>query len=89
MPKPPSTAPIPASVVEMLKVLLRICCDEQGVAPKLLASVSDLEKMALDDQADVPALTGWRYELYGRDAIRLKNGELALRLNNGKVVLTP
>ena len=87
--KPQSLPQIPTSVVEMLKVLLRICCDEQGVAPKLLASVSDLEKMALDDMADIPALSGWRFELFGRDALRLKNGELALRLKNGRVELTP
>jgi ribonuclease D len=42
---------VPASVVELLKVLLRVRCEEEGVAPKLVASVADLEKIALDDEA--------------------------------------
>ncbi len=76
---------VPASVVELLKVLLRIRCEEEGVAPKLLATVSDLEKIALDDDADVPALHGWRRKVFGEDALRLKRGELALVLNGTKV----
>ncbi|ESQ73451.1 ribonuclease D [Asticcacaulis sp. AC402] len=82
-----SAAPlqVPASVVELLKVLLRIRCEEEGVAPKLLATVADLEKIALDDNADVPAMTGWRRKVFGDDALRLKRGELALVLNGTKV----
>ncbi len=87
-PKIEKSAPpvqVPASVVELLKVLLRIRCEEEGVAPKLLATVSDLEKIALDDDADVPALHGWRRKVFGEDALRLKRGELALVLNGTKV----
>jgi ribonuclease D len=76
---------VPASVVELLKVLLRIRCEEENVAPKLLATVADLEKIALDDDADVPALHGWRRKVFGEDALRLKRGELALVLNGVKV----
>jgi ribonuclease D len=87
-PKVEKSAPpvqVPASVVELLKVLLRIRCEEEGVAPKLIATVSDLEKVALDDNAKVPALEGWRRKVFGDDALRLKRGELALVLNGTKV----
>ncbi|MDI7774563.1 ribonuclease D [Asticcacaulis sp. EMRT-3] len=76
---------VPASVVELLKVLLRIRCEEEGVAPKLIATVSDLEKIALDDKAAVAALEGWRRKVFGEDALRLKRGELALVLNGTRV----
>ena len=79
--------PVPASVVELLKVLLKIKCEEEGVAPKLLANSADLEKIALDDMADVPALQGWRRKVFGEDALKLKRGELALVLNGPKVEL--
>lgn len=83
--RPAPVVQVPASVVELLKVLLRIRCEEEGVAPKLLATVSDLEKIALDDKASVPALQGWRRKVFGEDAIRLKRGELALVLNGTRV----
>ena len=83
--RPAPVVQVPASVVELLKVLLRIRCEEEGVAPKLIATVADLEKIALDDKAPVPALQGWRRKLFGDDAIRLKKGELALVLNGTRV----
>lgn len=83
--KTPPPVQVPASVVELLKVLLRVRCEDEGVAPKLIASVADLEKIALDDKANVPALEGWRRKLFGDDAIKLKKGELALVLNGTRV----
>jgi ribonuclease D len=55
------------------------------VATKLLANVADLEKIALDDEADVDALKGWRRQLFGEDALKLKRGEIALVLNGARV----
>ena len=55
------------------------------MASKLIATVSDLEKIAVDDQADTPALTGWRKDAFGADALRVKRGELALVLDGGRV----
>jgi len=78
---------VPGSVVELLKVLLKVRCEEEGVAPKLIASVSELEKIALDEEADVPSLQGWRRKVFGEDALRLKRGELALVLNGTRVEL--
>jgi ribonuclease D len=73
-------------VVELLKVFLRVVAEEEGVAPRLIATVPDLEQIAASDKADVPALSGWRYKVFGEAALKLKRGELALILENGKVV---
>ena len=75
-----------AATVELLKVLLRQVADESGVAGKMIATVDDLEAIASDDKADVPALKGWRREIFGARAIELKQGRLALTVERGKVV---
>ncbi len=83
----PPPAQAAGAVVELLKVLLKAKSEEAGVASKLLATVSDLEKIAVSDDADVPALQGWRRQLFGEDALRLKKGELALVLEGPKVLV--
>ena len=65
-------------VVELLKVLLKMKCDQHDVAQKLLAGSADIDAIAADDNADVPALKGWRRELFGEDALRLKHGGVGL-----------
>ncbi|PWE17842.1 ribonuclease D [Marinicauda salina] len=72
-------------VVEMLKVLLKMVAEDAGVAPRLIANVADLEKIAESDEADVAALSGWRRDVFGEAALRLKRGELALVLEDGRV----
>ena len=74
------------ATVELLKVLLRQVSESHGVAAKLIATVDDLEAIALDDRADVAALGGWRRELFGTRALELKHGRLALTLERGKVI---
>lgn len=74
-------------LVELLKVLLKLKCDDHDVAQKLLANSSDLDKIAADDEADVPAMHGWRRELFGEDALRLKRGEIALAAQGHKIKL--
>jgi ribonuclease D len=91
----PATVPMveharPASnggaTVELLKVLLKMVAEREGVAGKVLATTDDLERIATDD-ADVPALHGWRRELFGEKALELRRGELALALDRkGRVV---
>ena len=54
-----------SAVVELLKVLLRMVSERHHVAAKVIATVDDLERIASDDAAAVPALTGWRCELFG------------------------
>ena len=78
--------PYNPAAVELLKVLLRMTCDNEGVAAKIVATVDDLEAIAADDEADVPALKGWRRELFGDKALALKNGSLALAFSRGRVV---
>jgi ribonuclease D len=75
-----------AATVELLKVLLRMTSEKHGVAAKVIATVDDLDRIAADDAADVPALRGWRRELFGEKAIALKHGKLALAVEKGRVV---
>jgi ribonuclease D len=75
-----------AATVELLKVLLRMTSERHAVASKVIATVGDLEEIAADDQADVPALHGWRRELFGEAALALKHGQLALAIEKGRVV---
>jgi ribonuclease D len=82
-------SPAAGAVVELLKVLLKARSEEAGVASKLIATVSDLEKIASDDKADAAALHGWRREAFGEDALRLKRGELALVLDGDRVRVVP
>jgi ribonuclease D len=74
-------------LVDLLRVLLKLRCEEHGVAQKLVADTEDLELIAGDDGADVRALHGWRAELFGRDAIDLKHGRLALAVAGKKIKL--
>ncbi len=83
-PKAPAQ-PINGAVVELLKVLLKARAEDAGVASKLIATVADLEKIAGDDEAETPALEGWRREAFGEDALKLKRGEIALVLDGGRV----
>ncbi len=79
--------PAPRALTELLKLLLKARCETHDVAQKLLASSDDVEAIALSDDADVPALHGWRRELFGEDALRLKHGKLAIGLSaDGKRV---
>jgi ribonuclease D len=75
-----------AATVELLKVLLRMTAERHGVAAKVIATVDELERIAADDDADVPALKGWRRELFGDKALALKHGRLALAVDKGRVV---
>jgi len=79
-------APNGAAIVELLKVLLRMTAERHAVAAKVIATVDELNRIAADDEADVPALKGWRRELFGERALALKHGQLALAIEKGKVV---
>jgi ribonuclease D len=74
------------AAVELLKVLLRQVSEETAVAAKMIATVDELEAIAADDNADVPALRGWRRSVFGEKALELKRGRLALAVENGRVV---
>jgi ribonuclease D len=76
-----------APVVDLLRVLLKMKCEAGDVAQRLVASGPDLELIAADDNADVPALHGWRRELFGADALALKHGQLALAIRGKSIKL--
>ena len=60
--------------------------ERHGVAAKVIATIDELDRIAADDEADVPALKGWRRELFGEKALALKHGHLALAVEKGRVV---
>jgi len=87
---PPARAEVPPGLgplVELLRVLLKQRCEEHQVAQKLVATAEDLEAVAADDQAPVPALSGWRYEIFGKDALALKHGRLAMTVLRNRISL--
>lgn len=82
-------SPEAGALVDLLRVLLKAAAARNRVAPKLIADAEDLERIAVDSDPDVPAMNGWRRELFGEDALRLKRGEIALAAKSGEVVAVP
>jgi ribonuclease D len=81
---PPGMGP----TVDLLRVLLKLKCEEAQVAPKLLCLSSDLELIAaFGKDAEVPAMSGWRFKLFGKEALDLRDGKLAIAVENGKLKL--
>ncbi|MGZ3216163.1 ribonuclease D [Paracoccus sp. T5] len=77
-----------AALSDLLRVLLKAKADAAGVAPKLIASSSELDAIATGDR-NLPALQGWRAEVFGDDALRLAAGEIALSAQGGAVRVVP
>jgi ribonuclease D len=77
------------ATIDLLRVLLKAAAQRHGVAPRLIADSDDLERIALENEPNVPAMSGWRRELFGENALRLKRGELALMMSNGEVAVLP
>lgn len=80
--------PSPA-LVALLRVLLTAKSEEHGVAPKLLASSEDIDRLAAEDAPDVPAAHGWRRRMFGEDAMALKDGRIALATRGKRIRLIP
>jgi ribonuclease D len=76
------------ALADLLRVLLKAKSEQAGVAPKLIASSGDLDALAAGEQT-VPALKGWRGEVFGNDAMRLCRGEIALSAKGGAVRVVP
>ncbi|MCB1508753.1 MAG: ribonuclease D [Hyphomicrobiaceae bacterium] len=89
LPKPPRRAEGAPAVADLLKVLLKLVCEREGVASRVIATVDELELIAADDEADVPALKGWRRELFGNEALKLKAGKLAIAVSGRRSVVVP
>ncbi len=73
---------------DLLRVLLKARSDAEGVAAKLIATTSDLDAMA-SGARDLPALKGWRREVFGEDALKLCEGRIALSAKGGQVKVVP
>ncbi len=75
------------SIRGMLMLLLKLKCKEYGVAEKMIATNDQVQDIASGHRSKVPALSGWRKEIFGNDAIRLRKGEISLKIKRGKIIL--
>ena len=92
VPAPPHGTPLSAShaaTVDLLRVLLKSAAARHKVAARLIADSDDIDRIATEAEPDVPALKGWRRDLFGHDALRLKRGEVALAIDGGDVIVRP
>jgi len=78
----------PGAVVDLLRTLLRLKAEQAGVAGRLVANADELDRIAAGKR-DVPALKGWRREVFGADAVDLIEGRLALALSGEHAKLIP
>ncbi|WP_132533955.1 ribonuclease D [Rhizobium sp. PP-F2F-G48] len=86
LPRQNQTSEGAAAAIELLKVLLKLVAEKQGVAAKIIANSEDIERIASEgEKADVGALKGWRRELFGEIALKLINGDVALRFVDRKI----
>jgi ribonuclease D len=88
LPKAPQPSEGSSAAGELLKVLLRLIAEKEGVAAKVLASSDDIDRIAAEGEAaDVPALHGWRREVFGEQALRLVRGEIAIKFERRKIAV--
>jgi len=79
---PPGIAP----TIELLRVLLKLKCETEQVAPKLLCTAADLEMIAaFGKESKVPAMSGWRFKIFGKEALALREGKVAIAVENSKL----
>ena len=93
MPRLPKHVPSPegaGAAADLLKVLLKLVTEEHGVAAKIVATSDDIEKIAAEgENAQVPALHGWRRELFGETALRLIRGDICLKFERRRIRAVP
>jgi len=88
--RPERDGPRPSpALVALLRVLLAAKSEEHGVAPKLLASSEDLDRLAAESEPQIPAAHGWRRRIFGEDAMALKEGRIALASRGKRIRLVP
>jgi ribonuclease D len=78
-----------AALVSLLKVLLAAKSEAHNVAPRLVASSDDIDRLALEESPEIPALHGWRRDVFGNDALLLKQGRVALGVDGRRVKFIP
>jgi ribonuclease D len=72
------------AAAEVLKLALKIVAERENVAPKLIANSSDIDAIAMSDEADVPAMHGWRRAIFGELALQLKHGKALIGMESGR-----
>ena len=91
-PQRPFADPLPKTLqpaLEMLKMLLKINCAENDVAPKIVAGAAELDQFVRGKETDgLPFLTGWRHDVFGKDAQDMLEGKIGLKLEKGRIVKT-
>lgn len=88
LPHPPKKGPKRdrnGPILDLLKVLLKHRCQDEGVAVRLVASVEDIERLASGQRKGLPLLEGWRYDVYGREALKLLEGRLGLAADDDRL----
>jgi ribonuclease D len=66
------------AVGDLVRVLLKAVSEQHGVAARIIATSDEIDALVLDDEADVPALKGWRRKLFGEKALAIKHGKIGL-----------
>ncbi len=75
------------AALDLLRTLLRLRAHQYRVAPRLIANTDDLERLAIGDDEGIAALIGWRSEVFGKDALALRDGKLGIALEHGEAVV--
>jgi ribonuclease D len=78
-----------SAIADVLKLALKIVSENEGIAPKLIANSAEIERLAAGQVEDVRAMKGWRFEVYGRPALDIRAGKLALGLRDGAAAIFP
>jgi ribonuclease D len=87
-PRADRDAPRPSpALVALLRVLLAAKSEEHGVAPRMLASGEDLDRLATEDAPAIPATQGWRRRMFGEDAMALRDGRIAIAARGKRIRL--
>jgi ribonuclease D len=74
------------AVGDLIRVLLKAVAEQHGVAARIIATSDDIDALVLDDEADVPALKGWRRKLFGDKALAIKHGQIGLAATRKGVI---
>ena len=65
---------------------MKLKCENEQVAPKLLCTAADLEMIAaFGKESKVPAMSGWRFKIFGKEALALREGKVAIAVENSKL----
>jgi ribonuclease D len=77
------------AVGDLIRVLLKSVAEQNAVAARIIATSDEIDALVLDDDADVPALKGWRRRLFGEKALAIKHGRVGLVATSKGVVEFP